>query len=125
MTKLKVFCVIVGVAQIVLGLLYLFAPSFFLNWQGLSPPAENIHYPLAMLAARFLVYGFGMFIIARNPAENKFWIDGMIAIQAIDLGAGAYYTAMNSVGIQVSGFPMFNAALIIAAFLWLRGYARQ
>ncbi len=123
MTTLKFFSVIVGIAQIILGLLYLFAPAFFLNWQGLTLPPENMHYPLAMLAARFIVYGFGMFVIARNPAQNKFWIDGMIAIQAIDLAAGAYYTAVNIVGIQVSGFPMFNAALIIAAFLWLRRYA--
>ena len=57
MKKLEIVCYAVGVAQLTLGGLYLFAPAYFIAWQGLTVPAADIHYPLVMLAARFFVYG--------------------------------------------------------------------
>lgn len=116
-------CRIVGLVQIILGLLYLFAPAAFLAWQGIAVPTADMNYPLAMFAARLLVYGAGMFVIARDPARHSFWIDGMIAIQLIDLAAGFFYTANGAVGLEVSGFPMFNATLIIVLLGWLRRHA--
>lgn len=120
MKRLEIICYVIGVVQIILGALYLFAPSWFLDWQGLTVPAENIHYPLAMFAARLLVYGAGMFAIAREPLQNQFWLDGMIAIQGIDLAAGIYFTSQGIINLSVSGFPMFNAALITTLLLWFR-----
>lgn len=71
-----------------------------------------------MLAARFIVYGLMLFTIARSPADNLLWIDGMILIQLIDLGVGIYYTTQGIVPLSLSGFPMFNATWIIL-LLWL------
>jgi len=78
------------VVQRVLGALYLFAPQFFIAWQGLSEIGQDINYPLVMLAGRFIVYGVGMFVIASDPVRYKVWADGMIAIQAIDLVVGLF-----------------------------------
>jgi len=113
MKKLQYVCYLIGISQIVLGGLYLFAPSFFIGWQDLSIPAHDMNYPLAMLAGRFLVYGVGMFVIARKPTENRFWLNGMIAIQAIDLAAGVFYTTIGVVSFESSMVPMVNAALFI------------
>jgi hypothetical protein len=113
MRKLQVVCYVIGISQIILGGLYLFAPSFFIGWQGLNIPAQDMNYPLAMLAARFLVYGVGMFVIARQPSENRFWLNGMIAIQVIDLAAGCFYTTVGVVSFESSIVPMVNAALFI------------
>lgn len=115
--KLKVLLVIVGLVQIMLGLAYLFFPQAFLHWMGHSPTATDINYPLGMLASRFLAYGLGMFMISRAPERHRFWINNMILIQVIDLGAGVFYTATGIVSLNLSAFPMFNA-VIIAALLW-------
>lgn len=116
--KLKVLLVAVGAVQLTLGIAYLFAPHALLRWMGHSLPAADINYPFGMLAARFLAYGLGMFVIARAPARHEFWIRNMVLIQAIDLAVGVYYTLAGTVSLQLSAFPMFNAALI-AALLWL------
>ncbi|OUR79066.1 hypothetical protein A9Q83_05655 [Alphaproteobacteria bacterium 46_93_T64] len=120
MKKLKVVCYIIGVSQIVLAALYLFAPSFFIEWQGLNVPAKDMNYPIAMFAARLLVYGVGMFVIAQEPVENRFWLNGMIAIQVIDLVAGIFYTTTGVVAFESSSVPMFNAALFIALMVVFR-----
>ena len=119
MKKLKIVLVIVGVIQLVLGLFYLFMPLTFLDLMGHTAVQADIAYPLGMLAARFLAYGVGMLYIARDPAKNLFWINNMIFIQVIDLAVGVYYTATGVVGLQDSGFAMFNATwIIILLALW-------
>lgn len=119
MKKLKVLLRVIGVVQLVLGLFYLFAPMTFLSMQGHSMPEADIAYPLGMLAARFLAYGVGMFMIAGAPEKNLFWINNMILIQAIDLAAGIFYTATGVVTLAHSGFAMFNATLFIVLLsLW-------
>jgi hypothetical protein len=118
MRKVRVLLRLIGVVQIILGLLYLILPRQFLGLQGLSIGEADIAYPLGMLAARFLAYGLGMFFIAANPVRNRFWITNMILIQVIDLAVGVFYTAAGVVSITHSAFPMFNATLFII-LLWL------
>ena len=116
--KLKVFLMIAGVVQIVLGFLYLIFPHEFLHSMGHTIPMKDINYPLGMLAARFLAYGVGMFVIARNPVEHQFWIKNMVCIQTVDLAVGIFYTLNGTISRSLSGFSMFNATLI-AALLWI------
>lgn len=116
--KLRVFLRIVGVVQIVLGILYLVFPQEFLRALGHSVPMDDINYPFGMLAARFLAYGVGMFVIARAPDKHAFWIKNMVFIQVVDLAVGIFYTATGTVALSLSGFPMFNAVLI-ALLLWM------
>jgi len=117
--KLKVLLRVIGVVQLVLGVLYLFIPIRFLEMQGLSTPLADNAYPLGMLAARFLAYGVGMFFIANAPEKQSFWINNMILVQGLDLVVGIFYTATGIVNLSHSGFPMFNATLfIILLMLW-------
>ena len=118
MKKLTWLLRVVGIIQIVLGLSYLFMPDLFLQAMGHSLPQADIHYPLAMLAARFIAYGIALLYIAKAPAQYRLWIHIMILIQVIDLAAGVAFTLMNVVPLSLSGFPMFNAVWIIA-LLWL------
>lgn len=117
MKKLKVLLVVIGISQLILGLLYLFLPLQFLATNGHSVPAADLAYPLAMLAARFLAYGIGMFVIARNPLRNLFWLNNMIFIQAVDLAAGVFYTVTGVVEWQYAALPMINATIFIV-LLW-------
>lgn len=124
--KLKVLLYVIGVVQVVLGLFYLFAPQALLGMMGHSIPKSDIGYPLGMLAARFLAYGVGMFFIAGQPEQGRFWIGNMIFVQAVDLAAGIFYTATGVVGLGLSGFPMFNASLFIVLLtLWYPRQVRQ
>ena len=116
--KLKIFLIIVGVVQLVLGMAYLFVPQQFLFAMGHTTTAPDINYPLGMLAARFLAYGVGLLVIARAPERHAFWIVNMVFIQIIDLAVGLFYTANGVVSWSLSAFPMFNAALI-ATLLWI------
>jgi len=119
MKKLTWLLRIVGAIQLVLGILYLFVPGALLTAMGHTLPATDIYYPLAMLASRFIIYGVVLIYISNAATQNRLWIDGMILIQVIDLAAGALYTAIGTVPLSLSGFPMFNAMWIIALLgLW-------
>ncbi|MCA9926833.1 MAG: hypothetical protein KC419_00095 [Anaerolineales bacterium] len=118
MRKLPILLIIIGIVQIILGIFYLSAPLYFLLLMGHSTPAADIGYPLGMLAARFIAYGIGMFMIARAPEQSRFWINNMILIQVIDLAAGLFYTISGTVDLSLSAFPMFNATLFII-LLWV------
>lgn len=119
MKKLTWLLRVVGVIQIVLGLCYLFAPHLFLHAMGHSLPQVDINYPLAMLAARFLAYGIALIYISGAPVQHRLWINVLVLIQLIDLAAGLYYTATGVVPLALSGFPIFNASLIIVlSLLW-------
>ncbi len=113
MKLLPLACRVIGISQLVLGALYLFMPGFFIEMQNLTPIAADTGYPLAMLGARFLVYGVGMFIIANDPVKHMFWLNGMIIIQVIDLAAGVFYVGMGFVPLQHAVAPLFNATLFI------------
>ena len=116
--KLKVFLMIVGIVQIVLGILYLIFPHELLRSMGHTIPMDDINYPFGMLAARFLAYGAGMFVIAKAPNENRFWMMNMVFIQLVDLAVGVFYTLNGTITLSLSGFPMFNA-MLIASLLWI------
>lgn len=120
MTLFKGLCYLIGIGQLALGAIYLFLPQSFIAWQGLSTIGTDIGYPLSMLAGRFIVYGIGMFVIAKDPAQNRFWLYGMIAIQAFDLAGGLFYTLSGIVALENSAFPMFNAIWIIVGLFLLR-----
>ena len=113
MKKLTILLRVVGVIQIALGILYLFAPEFLLASMGHTVPQPDIFYPLAMLSARFIAYGIAFIYISSEPMQHKLWIYFMILIQAIDLSAGIFYTATGVVTLELSGFAMFNATWIM------------
>lgn len=119
MKKLTILLWLVGTVQLILGAAYLVAPGAFIAWMKLSPTPLDANYAYGMLASRFIAYGIGMFVIARNPKQNIFWIKNMILIQVVDLGVGVFYTARGVLSLSSSAFPMFNASLIaVLLFLW-------
>jgi len=111
---------VVGVLQIILGIMYLFVPAFFLKTMGFNVPSTDLFYPLAMLGARFIAYGIAFIVIAKNPMKFKLWIQFMVLIQIIDLSAGIFYTYSGVVTMQISGIAMFNATwIIVLCLLWM------
>lgn len=113
MNKLSILLKVVGTIQIILGVLYLFAPAFILASMGHSTVEPDIFYPLGMLSSRFIAYGIAFIYISNKALEHKPWIYFMILIQAIDLTVGIYYTSMGTISLELSGFAMFNATWIM------------
>lgn len=110
---------VVGSLQIVLGLAYLFAPQTLLAQMGHSQAPSDLQYPLGMLAARFIAYGVGFWLISRAPERHVLWIRLMALIQAVDLLAGFVYSVQGVVPWSLSCFPMFNALWIgLMCLLW-------
>jgi hypothetical protein len=120
MKKMSWLLRVVGMIQIVLGTFYMLAPNIILQFMGHTLPNDDLHYPLAMLASRFVAYGIALLFISANPQQHRLWIYVMVLIQVMDLGAGAFYTSVGTVDLAISGFPMFNAAWIsILLLLWM------
>lgn len=110
----------VGAIQMLLGLAYLFVPATLLQQLGHTAVAPDLYYPLGMLAARFLAYGSGFWLISRQPKQHTLWIMLMAQIQIIDLAVGLYYTASGVISLQLSAFPMFNAIWIgLICAIWV------
>jgi hypothetical protein len=117
MIKQRVLSYLIGVSQIVLGIAFLLVIDQFFSVFGFTQPSPDQKYLYGQLAARFIAYGIGMFYIARNLAQNRFWWDMMALIQAIDLAVGLIYTFAFGVSIAITGFPMFNAAIFLILLL--------
>ncbi len=119
MKKISILVRLIGIIQIVLGILYLVAPGFILRSMGHSVPEADLYYPLAMLAGRFISYGIALIYISSDPMQHKLWIYFMILIQVIDLAAGIFYTSTGVVELSLSAFPMFNASwMVVLLLLW-------
>lgn len=116
---------VVGTLQIILGLAYLVAPAAFLHQMGHSDLPADLAYPLGMLAARFLVYGLGFWLISREPAQHRLWIQLMGLIQLIDLLVGVVLTVNGTITLGHSAIPMFNAVWIAALCLLWRPRSRR
>jgi|GEM_PF-687392 len=120
MTKLRVVATIIAISQLVLGVAFLFFPSFMYTLMGIQIPTQGVNYILGMLSARLLVYGVAMFIIQSDLPRHRLWLDGMIMIQAIDLAAGLYYAGIGAVPFADAAFPMANATIFLIALAVLR-----
>lgn len=120
MSKLRVAASIIAISQLVLGVAFLFFPSFMYNLMGIQIPTQGVNYILGMLSARLLVYGVVLFIIQSDLPRHRLWLDGMMGIQLIDLAAGLYYTGVGAVAFADAAFPMVNAAIFLIALAVLR-----
>ena len=119
MIKLRILLRIIGIVQLILGLGFLFFPAVVIQFMKLPITPNEINYLFGMLAARFVAYGIGMFVIARDPEKYSFWVKNMLLIQVIDLAVGLFYTINGTLSLAVSAFPMFNAFLFaVLLFLW-------
>jgi peptidoglycan/LPS O-acetylase OafA/YrhL len=119
MTKQRILAWVIGVSQLALGAAFLLVPNGFFSLFGFTEAQPDQNYLYGQLAARFLAYGIGMFVIARDPRGNRVWWMLMGLIQAVDLAVGLYYTLFANVALSSSAFPMVNAAVfLVLLLLW-------
>jgi hypothetical protein len=118
-SPLKVSLIVIGVVQVFFGILFLVAPAPAATLLGLTPPAPVwVNWLLAMMAARFLGYGAGMFVASRAPQRHLAWINTMIGIQLIDWVATLAVLLSGQLTIRQVSTAAVLPVLFIAALLW-------
>ena len=109
---------LIAVIQCTLGIGYLLFPMQLLAAMQQNLPPADMQWPLGMLAARFLAYGVGFWIISHQPAPHRLWIQLMGMIQLIDLGVELMLLLTGTLQLSQVGVAMFNAVWI-SLFCWL------
>jgi len=105
---------VIAVIQFVLGIAFLAVPAQAAYALGLSVAPGWANWLFGMMAARFLGFGYGMVIAARNLAKARPWIKAMIAIQAIDWLVTVKYLLAGAVTLtQVSTASFLPVIFIV------------
>ncbi len=121
MTTLRITLWVIGGFQLVLGAAFLLSPSGTAELLGLQPPAPaSASWLIAMMAARFLGYGVGMIVAARNPAAHRLWIDTMIGIQTIDWTATMIYLLRGDLTLSQVSTAAVMPIVFVAVLVWGR-----
>ena len=111
---------IVAGFQFALGAAFLVAPATVASVFSLPTAPGWTSWLFAMMAARFLGYGVGMVVTAREPERNLAWIDTMIAIQIIDWLATVGYLAAGDVTLGQVTTASFVPVLLAGSLAWFR-----
>jgi hypothetical protein len=119
MRALRVTLIVIGIFQLLLGLVFLLAPVQVADLLGLRPAAPAwADWLFAMMAVRFLGYAYGMFVAARAPELHTSWIDTMIVIQLVDWVATLAYLSTGSLHFSQVTTASFMPALFISGLAW-------
>ena len=98
MQPLRFMLRFIGVVQLFFGVLFTFAPAAASVVLRLHPGSPGwVNWLFVMMGARFLGYGFGMFVAARDPLANLTWINTMIVIQVADWASTIGYLLVHDV----------------------------
>jgi len=108
-----------GVIQFFFGALFVFAPPSapgMLHLAGGEP--HWVTWLFVMMGARFLGYGVGMFVAARDPQHNLTWINTMIVIQVIDWVGTVWALTLGGLGLRNVTTAIVLPLAIVAALVW-------
>jgi hypothetical protein len=107
----------IAIIQLVLGAGFLVAPDGMASVLGLAAAPGWANWMFGMMAARFLGYGWGMLMAARDPAGSLPWLRSMVAIQLVDWGVTVKYLLSGAVTLAQVNTASF-LPLVFVALLW-------
>lgn len=107
----------IAVVQFVLGAGFLVAPEGMASLMGLATTPGWANWMFGMMAARFLAFGYGMLVAARDPAGNLSWLRSMVAIQLVDWAVTVKYLLAGAVTLAQVSTASF-LPLVFVALLW-------
>ena len=107
----------IAVVQFVLGAGFLVAPEGMASLLGLAATPGWANWMFGMMAARFLAFGYGMLVAARDPAGNLSWLRSMVAIQLVDWAVTVKYLLAGAVTLAQVSTASF-LPLVFVALLW-------
>ena len=107
----------IAVVQFVLGAGFLVAPEGMASLLGLAATPGWANWMFGMMAARFLAFGYGMLVAARDPAGNLSWLRSMVAIQLVDWAVTVKYLLAGAVTLAQVSTASF-LPLVFVTLLW-------
>jgi hypothetical protein len=118
--------IFIALVQFILGATFLLAPQTAVQAMGLSATPDWSNWLFGQMAARFIGFGIGMLVAARNIAKAAPWIWIMILVQAIDWIVTLKYLLAGSVTLsQVSTAPYFPILFIVLLLISMPRAAKQ
>ncbi len=120
---LRITLVFIGVVQLVLGVIFVLAPTQFSAMAGLAKGATWEYWMFGMFGARALGFAYGMFLAARDPDRHVHWIQAMIGVQAIDWLVTMYFVLTGTVTLAQVSTASFLPLIFIAMLVIF--YPRQ
>jgi hypothetical protein len=110
----------IAVIQFVLGAAFLVVPEQTAHTLGLSAAPGWANWLFGMMAARFLGFGYGMAVAARDPDTARPWIKVMVAIQAMDWLVTLKYLFAGAVTLtQVSTASFLPVVFVVVLLIGL------
>jgi len=88
---LQITLIVIGIAQIFFGAVFIFAPAKFSGMLDLPETPQWAYWMFGMFSARAFGFAYGMFLAARDPMKHVHWIQAMIGVQLIDWLATMYF----------------------------------
>lgn len=92
---------------------------------GLAVAPSWANWMFGMMAARFLGFGYGMLIAARQVAENITWLRAMVAIQLIDWAVTMKSLISGAVTLAQVNTASFLPLVFVALLWWAWPRARR
>ena len=109
----------IAIVQIFFGVLFTFAPATAGGLLGLEPAAPGwVNWFFVMMGARFLGYGVGMLVAARDPISHQSWINTMIGIQVIDWVATVGYLLAGELPLRSVASALILPVVFVGALAW-------
>ena len=119
MRALRVTLRFIGVVQLFFGVLFTFAPTVAGGLLGFAPAAPAwAAWLFVMMGARFLGYGVGMLVAARDPQRHETWINTMIGIQVIDWVSTMAFLIAGDLPITSVLSAVVLPVVFVSALLW-------
>jgi hypothetical protein len=103
----------IGTVQVLLGLVFMIFPNQFATLVGLELPPDWVLWMFGNMGARFLGFGYGMFLAANDPVKHRSWIVVMLFIQVIDWIFVVYHLLVHSISLsQAATAPVFPLVFV-------------
>ena len=119
MNRLRFALRATGVVQLFFGSLFVIAPGLTADvLQTRTTEPGWVDWLFVMMGARFIGYGLGMFVAARDPRRHLAWIDTMIVVQALDWASTLGFLLAGDVTLRNVTSAAVLPPLIIAALVW-------
>lgn len=123
---LRATLIFIALVQFALGAAFLLFPHAAVHAFGLSTTPEWTNWLFGMMGARFIGFGVGMLVAARNFAQAAPWIRTMIFVQAADWIVTLKYLIAGSVSLpQVSTAPYFPVLFIVLLLISMPRASKQ
>jgi len=118
MRLLRSTLAVIGVVQLMFGLIFILVPGQFATFFNLPSAPDWVNWLFAMMGARFAGYAVGMFLAYRDPQRHRSWIPIMIGIQAVDWLATIFYLLNGTVTLAQVATAPFLPLLFIVVLVW-------